>query len=153
MSNRSLAYLIMQEEFDTHDPKSHEFLRLPFLKKRSRIVEIVAARDIVFALAHSGVCAAFSRGETCFSQFEGTFEPLQMLINCILTLIKGALSSAHPEAYDDGRVCSFSRCVALCLCRAVFYVLRAQTRSSNKQALTCQPILVLVQTQISASAA
>lgn len=35
---------------------------LPFLKKRSKIIEIVAARDIVFALAQSGVCAAFSRG-------------------------------------------------------------------------------------------
>ncbi|KAK6121739.1 hypothetical protein DH2020_044522 [Rehmannia glutinosa] len=29
--------------------------------KRSKIIEIVAARDIVFALAQSGVCAAFSR--------------------------------------------------------------------------------------------
>ena len=31
-------------------------------RKRSKIIEIVAARDIVFALAQSGVCAAFSRG-------------------------------------------------------------------------------------------
>ena len=30
--------------------------------KRTKVIEIVAARDIVFALAHSGVCAAFSRG-------------------------------------------------------------------------------------------
>ena len=52
----------LQEEFDTHDPKAHHFLKLPFLKKRSRIVEIVAARDTVFALTHSGICAAFSRG-------------------------------------------------------------------------------------------
>eukprot|EP00245_Coleochaete_scutata_P007175 TRINITY_DN22284_c0_g1_i1.p1 TRINITY_DN22284_c0_g1~~TRINITY_DN22284_c0_g1_i1.p1 ORF type:complete len:473 (-),score=65.66 TRINITY_DN22284_c0_g1_i1:261-1679(-) len=51
----------LQEEFDTHDPKAHQFMKLPFLKKRSRIVEIVAARDIVFALAQAGVCAAFSR--------------------------------------------------------------------------------------------
>lgn len=35
---------------------------LPFLRKRSKIIEIVAAQDIVFALAQSGVCAAFSRG-------------------------------------------------------------------------------------------
>lgn len=54
----------LQEEFDTHDPKAHHFLKLPFLKKRSRIVEIVAARDTVFALTHSGICAAFSRGST-----------------------------------------------------------------------------------------
>lgn len=52
----------LQEEYDTHDPKGHSFLHLPFLRKRSKIIEIVAARDIVFALAQSGVCAAFSRG-------------------------------------------------------------------------------------------
>eukprot|EP01018_Ginkgo_biloba_P004599 Gb_06373 [translate_table: standard] len=51
----------LQEEFDTHDPKAHWFLKLQFLKRRSKIIEIVAARDIVFALAQSGVCAAFSR--------------------------------------------------------------------------------------------
>lgn len=53
----------LQEEFDTYDPKAHWFLysRLQFLNKRSRIIEIVAAQDIIFALAQSGVCAAFSR--------------------------------------------------------------------------------------------
>jgi hypothetical protein len=51
-----------QEEFDTHNPKAHHFLKLPFLKKRSRIVEIGVARDTMFALTHSGICAAFSRG-------------------------------------------------------------------------------------------
>lgn len=58
----SALCLLLQEEFDTHDPKAHHFLKLPFLKKRSRIVEIVAARDTVFALTHSGICAAFRRG-------------------------------------------------------------------------------------------
>lgn len=53
--------LIMQEEFDTYDPKENSLL-LPYLRKRSKIIEIVAARDIVFALAQSGICAAFSRG-------------------------------------------------------------------------------------------
>ena len=52
-----------QEEFDTYDPKGNWFLQLNFLKRRSKIVEIVAAKDIVFALAQSGVCAAFSRGK------------------------------------------------------------------------------------------
>ena len=51
-----------QEEYDTHDPKGHDSPVLPFLMKRAKVIEIVAARDIVFALAHSGVCAAFSRG-------------------------------------------------------------------------------------------
>lgn len=52
---------ILQGEFDTHDPSAKE-LKLSFLRKRSKIVEIVAAKDIVFALAGSGVCVAFERG-------------------------------------------------------------------------------------------
>lgn len=51
-----------QEEYDTHDPKGHSSMVLPFLKKRSKVIEIVSAQDIVFALVQSGVCAAFSRG-------------------------------------------------------------------------------------------
>ncbi|KAL6988251.1 hypothetical protein U1Q18_013999 [Sarracenia purpurea var. burkii] len=51
----------LTEEYDTHDPKGHCSLVLPFLMKRTKVIEIVAAHDIVFALAHSGVCAAFSR--------------------------------------------------------------------------------------------
>lgn len=51
----------LQEEYDTHDPKGPSSVVLPFLRKRSKIIEIVAAQDIVFALAQSGVCAAFSR--------------------------------------------------------------------------------------------
>ncbi|OIW15311.1 hypothetical protein TanjilG_10751 [Lupinus angustifolius] len=51
----------LQEEYDTHDPKDPSAAVLPFLGKRSMIVEIVATQDIVFALAQSGVCAAFSR--------------------------------------------------------------------------------------------
>ena len=39
---------------------------LPYIRKRSKIIEIVAARDIVFALSQSGVCAAFSRGMLVF---------------------------------------------------------------------------------------
>ena len=49
----------LREEYDTHDPKGPYSPVLPF--KRTKVIEIVAARDIVFALAHSGVCAAFSR--------------------------------------------------------------------------------------------
>ncbi|GKV02889.1 hypothetical protein SLEP1_g15270 [Rubroshorea leprosula] len=48
-------------EYDTHDPKGHSPEALHFLMRRTKVMEIVAARDIVFALAHSGVCAAFSR--------------------------------------------------------------------------------------------
>ncbi|CAL0319597.1 unnamed protein product [Lupinus luteus] len=51
----------LQIEYDTYDPKGPSAVVLPFLRKRSKIIEIVAAQDIVFALAQSGVCAAFSR--------------------------------------------------------------------------------------------
>lgn len=51
----------LQEEYDTYDPQEHCSPVHTILKKRTRIIEIVAARDIVFALAQSGVCAAFSR--------------------------------------------------------------------------------------------
>ncbi|KAJ4832512.1 hypothetical protein Tsubulata_000068 [Turnera subulata] len=51
----------LTEEYDTHDPKGHCSVVLPFLMKRTKVIEILAAHGIVFALAHSGVCAAFSR--------------------------------------------------------------------------------------------
>lgn len=54
--------LLFQEELDTHDPKGRSSLQLPFLRKRSSIVEIVAVQGIIFALAQGGVCAAFNRG-------------------------------------------------------------------------------------------
>lgn len=50
----------LQAELDTHDPEASQ-LKLPFLLKRSKIVEIVSAKDVIFALAASGVCVAFSR--------------------------------------------------------------------------------------------
>uniref|UniRef100_A0A6T8IRM7 Uncharacterized protein n=2 Tax=Hemiselmis TaxID=77924 RepID=A0A6T8IRM7_HEMAN len=48
-------------DLDTHDPKASQ-LKLAFLKKRSKIMEIVAAKDVIFALAASGVCVAYARG-------------------------------------------------------------------------------------------
>ncbi|KAK9811436.1 hypothetical protein WJX72_003905 [[Myrmecia] bisecta] len=52
----------LQAELDTFDAAMAESLELTFLRKRSRILEIVAAADVVFALCYSGLCAAFSRG-------------------------------------------------------------------------------------------
>ena len=48
-----------QRVHDTHDPDVAN-LKLSFLRRRSKVVEIVAAGDIAFALTLSGVCAAFS---------------------------------------------------------------------------------------------
>ncbi|KAL5995754.1 hypothetical protein ACLOJK_025823 [Asimina triloba] len=51
----------MLEEFDMYDRGGHCFLSLPYLRRRTKIIEIVAAKDVIFALAQSGLCAAFSR--------------------------------------------------------------------------------------------
>jgi hypothetical protein len=47
--------------FNTYDETECDRFSLGFLQKRSRVVEIVGAKGMIFALAHSGVCAAFSR--------------------------------------------------------------------------------------------
>lgn len=60
-ANERFRNFQLEEEYDTHDPKGHCVTQLPFLRKRAKIVEIVAAKDIVFSLSHSGVCAGFSR--------------------------------------------------------------------------------------------
>ncbi|XP_078445246.1 uncharacterized protein LOC144714385 isoform X2 [Wolffia australiana] len=43
----------LQVEYDTYDPKGHSSLQLPFLRKRSKVIEIVSARGILFALTQS----------------------------------------------------------------------------------------------------
>ncbi|XP_027352505.1 uncharacterized protein LOC113863206 isoform X1 [Abrus precatorius] len=50
----------LTHQYDTHDSKARSSL-LPFLMKRTKVVEIVAAKNLVFSLYHSGLCAAFSR--------------------------------------------------------------------------------------------
>ena len=61
-SKEKYRHYHLTAEFETHDPDA-EALKLPFLRKRSRIVEVVAAKDLIFALTHTGVCAAFRRGK------------------------------------------------------------------------------------------
>lgn len=63
-----------QEEYDTYDPKGIDVESLPFMRKRSKIIEIVAAYDIVFALGQNGVCAAFSRGKVISSETSLTYK-------------------------------------------------------------------------------
>ncbi|KAD5317840.1 hypothetical protein E3N88_17786 [Mikania micrantha] len=52
----------LTERYDIHDPVGQCSLVLPLLMRRAKVIEIVVVHDIVFALASSGVCAAFSRG-------------------------------------------------------------------------------------------
>lgn len=48
----------MQEEYDTYDDG---IAQLPLQWSRRKIIEVVAARDLIFALTESGLCGAFSR--------------------------------------------------------------------------------------------
>ncbi|KAL2570090.1 hypothetical protein AAZV13_18G166500 [Glycine max] len=53
--------MCLTHQYDTHDPSKTPSSLWPFLMKRTKVVEIVAAKNVVFALYHSGLCAAFSR--------------------------------------------------------------------------------------------
>jgi hypothetical protein len=57
----------VQEEYDTYDDEVQILVQLPFLWSRTKIIEIVAAKDVIFALAQSGLCAAFNRSKSCAS--------------------------------------------------------------------------------------
>ena len=59
----------MQEEYDTYDDEVHFLVQLPFLWTRTKIIEIVAAKDVIFALAQSGLCAAFNRSTSHALQY------------------------------------------------------------------------------------
>mmetsp|Transcript_71884 Transcript_71884/g.119662 ORF Transcript_71884/g.119662 Transcript_71884/m.119662 type:complete len:439 (-) Transcript_71884:187-1503(-) len=48
----------LRSQHDTHDPEVAN-LKLSFLRRRSKVVELVSSGDVVFALTLSGVCAAF----------------------------------------------------------------------------------------------
>ncbi|KAL6984885.1 hypothetical protein U1Q18_018265 [Sarracenia purpurea var. burkii] len=63
---------------DTHDPKGHYGMVLSFLKERSKIMEIVAAHCIVFALAQSDICVALSR-ETNHVMFLSNVSPDEVI--------------------------------------------------------------------------
>eukprot|EP00948_MAST-09A_sp_MAST-9A-sp1_P003440 g3440.t1 len=54
---------------DAKAPYFRQRYKLAFLKRRSRISEIVATKDIIFGLSHLGVCTAYSpshRSTLCF---------------------------------------------------------------------------------------
>ena len=53
--------LVVQEEYDTY---GDGIALLPLQWNRRKIIEIVAARDLIFSLAESGVCGAFSRSKS-----------------------------------------------------------------------------------------
>lgn len=76
----------MQEEYDTYDDP---FVQLPLAWNRRRIIEIVAARDLIFALAECGLCGAFNRSKSHSStliDFALLFTSVMFLINLLIML-------------------------------------------------------------------
>eukprot|EP00947_MAST-08B_sp_MAST-8B-sp1_P005943 g5943.t1 len=61
-SKEKFHNLRLDAQLDTHGDSASKHLKLLFLKKRSKIVEIVGARDVIFGLTQTGICAAFDRG-------------------------------------------------------------------------------------------
>uniref|UniRef100_A0A7S3PMT1 Transducin/WD40 repeat-like superfamily protein n=1 Tax=Aplanochytrium stocchinoi TaxID=215587 RepID=A0A7S3PMT1_9STRA len=61
-------------KLDSHFPdNTSDLFKLCFLRKRSKVVEIVSAKDIVFGLTQTGVCTAFDRltsERICFLNIE-----------------------------------------------------------------------------------
>nr|KYP42382.1 hypothetical protein KK1_036211 [Cajanus cajan] len=52
----------LTQEYETlDDPFKTQSTLLPFLMKRTRVSEIIAAKNVVFVRFHSGLCSAFSR--------------------------------------------------------------------------------------------
>ncbi|EOD04909.1 hypothetical protein EMIHUDRAFT_460217 [Emiliania huxleyi CCMP1516] len=58
----SLACFGVESEFDMHDPEALRLFRLPQLRRRSKVIEIVCSDDVVVALTLSGVACAFKDG-------------------------------------------------------------------------------------------
>lgn len=63
------------ESLDTYDPcLFSDNMMMPWLRKRAKVVEIVSHENLIFALTHTGVCAAFDRNlgkRICFINVTG----------------------------------------------------------------------------------
>ncbi|KAK1399721.1 WD40/YVTN repeat-like-containing domain containing protein [Heracleum sosnowskyi] len=61
--------IFLQEEYDTQYPTGLSATMVPLLERQTKVIEIVSAHGVVFALLESGICAAFSRDKNqriCF---------------------------------------------------------------------------------------
>ncbi|KAK1399715.1 putative pterin-4-alpha-carbinolamine dehydratase-like [Heracleum sosnowskyi] len=61
--------IFLQEEYDTQYPTGLSATMVTLLERQTKVIEIVSAHGVVFALLESGICAAFSRDKNqriCF---------------------------------------------------------------------------------------
>lgn len=88
----SFSHFSLKQEFDTlsHPPPSVQ--RLGLLDSRSRILEIVAAKNLAFIMTKSGACIVYDTGTTTL-RFEFTLMRLQLRKNALATLIRGQMRS------------------------------------------------------------
>ena len=98
----------MQDELDMYDDNTDLFVEIPYLKKRSKIVEIIAAKDIIFAIAQSGLGAAFNQSR--FPQDEA------------LSMIQS----------DKKYVCHLSSVLCLCILFSVCSIKQAHSLLEHK---------------------
>jgi hypothetical protein len=75
--------LAAQEEYDTYGDGSAQ---LPLQWKRRKIIEIVAASDLIFVLSESGLCGAFSRSKSHSLTQIGLLCYVMFLINLLIML-------------------------------------------------------------------
>jgi hypothetical protein len=73
----------VQEEYDTYDDG---IAQLPLRWNRRKIIEIVAASDLIFVLAESGLCGAFSRSKSHSLAQIGLLCCVMFLINLLIML-------------------------------------------------------------------
>jgi hypothetical protein len=55
----------MQAALDTYDQQYSEGMLLPYMQRRSAVLELLAHGQLLFVLTNSGLCSVFSmEGET-----------------------------------------------------------------------------------------
>jgi hypothetical protein len=60
----------VQAAIDTYDEQSSEGVSLPYMQRRSAVLELLAHGQLLFVLANSGLCSVFSMsGEALQQEF------------------------------------------------------------------------------------
>ena len=93
------ASMKVAQEYDTYDQRGFP-LRINQVPKRTRIVEIVAAKGLVFALGHTGLCAVFGRVSNSFVCYMNTSED-EVVRSLFYNKNNDALITVSVYAYDN----------------------------------------------------
>lgn len=89
----------LASKLDSHSPDTSH-LKLCFLRKRSKVVEIVSAQNLVFGLTQTGVCTAFDRETSqrvCFLNIE----PDEVIRSLFYNKLNGSLITVSVYRADN----------------------------------------------------